>query len=109
MAAEWGWDGPHYDEGHLVLGDYEAERRYFAAWSEWMDENGVELEERWDRFGQPPMVPDEPWKPELLCGATRRRSIRPTSLPPGFALSIPTSGCRWSTRTSTTQTTTATA
>jgi len=66
VASEWGWDGPHYDEGHLVLGHYEAERRYFAAWSDWMDENGVQLEEWWDLYGQPPMVPDEPWNAELL-------------------------------------------
>jgi hypothetical protein len=61
VASEWGWDGPRYDDGGLVLGHYEAERRYFAAWSAWMDDNGVELVTWWDLYGQPPMVPDEPF------------------------------------------------
>jgi hypothetical protein len=61
VAAEWGWHGPHYKDGRLVLGHYEAEQRYFAAWSNWMDENGVDLVDWWGVYGQPPMVPDEPF------------------------------------------------
>ena len=66
VAAEWGWDGPQYDNGGLALGYYEAELRYFAAWSQWMDDNGVDLVEWWDRFGQAPMVPDEPFDVDQL-------------------------------------------
>ena len=55
VASEWGWDGPHYVDGHLVLGHHEAHLRYLAAWSEWMDENGVDLVEWFERFE--PVIP----------------------------------------------------
>ncbi len=51
VAAEWGWDGPAYEDGHLMLGHYEAERRYLDAWSRWMDETGMDLLTWFDRYG----------------------------------------------------------
>ncbi len=54
VAAEWGWDGPEYEEGYLVLGHYEAERRYLSAWSAWIDQHDVDLGDWFDRYGLMP-------------------------------------------------------
>jgi hypothetical protein len=51
VAAEWGWDGPAYEDGYLVLGHYEANRRYLTAWSDWCDEHDVNLMDWFDRYG----------------------------------------------------------
>lgn len=61
VASEWGWDGPRYKDGRLVLAHFEAEHRYFAAWEAWMDEHDVALEDWWDLVGPAPMTPDEPF------------------------------------------------
>ncbi len=50
VAAEWGWDGPEYEDGRLVLGHYWARRRYLAAWSDWLDGHDVDLMDWFDRY-----------------------------------------------------------
>ena len=43
VACEWGWDGPHYIDGFIVTGYHQAYLRYLDAWSDWIDENDVDL------------------------------------------------------------------
>ena len=53
VACEWGWDGPSYVDGRLVLGYHEAHSRYLEAWSAWMDNSGCDLTDWFDHYGGP--------------------------------------------------------
>jgi hypothetical protein len=50
VACEWGWDGPAYVDGYLTTGRHEAHLRYLDAWSDWMDENDVDLVDWFERL-----------------------------------------------------------